>query len=526
MLAFGIRYLNGFSAASEPDSHERAEWPPHPGRVFMALAAAHFQTGANSEEREALRWMEVLDRAPTIRAPEHIQCALVTHFVPVNDKAGDKSKPPTAIIQSAPQLARDRQPRTFARAFLDSDTVYLSWPEVDPPRAIRRALETLCAKVTRIGHSSSLVQVWLAAGDEVGEPTWVPDDDHAELHLRVAGPGTIEDLERRYNRVAIETYSELKVTAADDADKKAQEVARKLLGEQFAKGPPVQLRPKLPLSQGYARPAVARHEPTPGTVFSPHLTVLTLEPETGAYRHLDLLCVLQIVQRWRQAILSQGNDLPGRLRNLLSGHDKDGAPLGEPHLAFVPLAFVGHPHANGRLLGVALALPQDISIDERRQALRSVGRVQRLLLGRLGTWRVVPMTAACPAWNLRPEVWTAYPKGATHWSTVTPVAFDRHPKSNARAGYQREVAAMIAEACIRIGLPQPREAIVTSISAHIGTPPAHTFPRLRRKDDSERRHTHAILVFDRPVLGPVLVGAGRYRGYGFCRPIDERAVTQ
>jgi hypothetical protein len=42
-----------------------------------------------------------------------------------------------------------------------------------------------------------------------------------------------------------------------------------------------------------------------------------------------------------------------------------------------------------------------------------------------------------------------------------------------------------------------------------------------RKDGSERRHTHAILVFDEPVRGPVLIGAGRYRGYGFCRPLER-----
>ncbi len=525
MLAFGIRYLNGFAAASEPDAHDRAEWPPHPGRVFMALAATHFQTGADPGEREALTWLEGLNRAPTIRADEHSQRALVTHFVPVNDKAGDRSKPPTATIQSAPQLARDRQPRTFARAFLESDTVYLAWPDVEAAEAIRNALEALCAKVTRIGHSSSLVQMWLATPDEVGEPNWLPDDDRAELYLRVAGSGTLEDLERRYNRVAVESFADLAVTAADDADKKAQKAARKGLKAEFADGPPAQLRPELPLHQGYARPATARLlSAAPGTVFSPHLMVLTLEPDTGSYSHLDLLCVLQVVQRWREAILSEGNDLPDRVRHQLSGHDKGGAPLGEPHLAFVPLAFVGHPHADGRLLGVGLAMPEGLSGEERRQALRAVRRVRRLLIGRLGTWRVVPVSGARPAWNLRPEAWTAHPEGATHWSTVTPVAYDRHPKTDDRAAYQREVASMIAQACTHIGLPQPREVVVTSVSAHLGTPPAHAFPRLRRKDDSERRHTHAILVFDQSVRGPVLLGAGRYRGYGLCRPMREPEV--
>jgi len=58
------------------------------------------------------------------------------------------------------------------------------------------------------------------------------------------------------------------------------------------------------------------------------------------------------------------------------------------------------------------------------------------------------------------------------------------------------------------------------VSAHLGAPASHQFPRLARKDGSECRHTHAILIFDRPVVGPVLLGAGRYRGYGLCRPLE------
>ena len=39
-----------------------------------------------------------------------------------------------------------------------------------------------------------------------------------------------------------------------------------------------------------------------------------------------------------------------------------------------------------------------------------------------------------------------------------PSVFDRHPKAKDKAQYQQETAAMTAEACTRIGLPQPREA--------------------------------------------------------------------
>ena len=36
---------------------------------------------------------------------------------------------------------------------------------------------------------------------------------------------------------------------------------------------------------------------------------------------------------------------------------------------------------------------------------------------------------------------------------------------------------------------------------------------------------HAILIFSEPVVGPVLLGAGRYRGYGLCRPLRGRGMT-
>ena len=71
------------------------EWPPHPGRVFMALAAAHFQTGGAASERAALEWLEQ-QNAPGLVASDSESRAVVTHFVPVNDKAG----PSKALLQS------------------------------------------------------------------------------------------------------------------------------------------------------------------------------------------------------------------------------------------------------------------------------------------------------------------------------------------------------------------------------------------------------------------------------------------
>lgn len=521
MLALGIRYLNGFVAASEVDDLERAEWPPHPGRVFMALAAAHFQTGTDPTEREALLWLEGSTRdgeisAPQIAAPQAMQRAVVKHYVPINDKAG----PAKAVMQGLP-VTRERQDRTFARAWLDDETVALIWPDLDPPEPHRHALEQLCGKVTRIGHSSSLVQMWLAGEDELREPNWLPDEDRAVIRLRLAGPGTLEYLEQEYNAMQVEDYASLKVAAETAADPKTGKAARKTLRDEYGNRPPPQQRPRLSLYWGYAPPgADADARVAAGTVFSPHLITLNLERQQSSYSALDLESTLTLVNRFREAIISHSNDESGRVRALLSGHDASGKPLKDPHLAFLPLSFVGHEHADGHLLGLGLTLPDNVSRDERRAALRVIGQVKELKLGSLGVWKPAPVIESSPPWNLRPQTWTAAPEGATHWSTVTPIALDRHPKAKGKAEYQREAAGVIAKACERIGLPRPREVIITPVSAHLGVPPGHAFPRLKRKDGSERQHNHAILVFDEPVRGPVLIGAGRFRGYGVCRPLE------
>jgi len=519
VLALGIRYLNGFVAASEPDVRERPEWPPHPGRVFMALAAAHFQSGADPGERTALEWLESLP-PPGLRASAATPRRVVTHYVPVNDKAVDERMPPTGIIQSIPQLARGRQPRTFARAWLEDEKAYLVWPDAVAADSVARALASLCGKVTRIGHSTSLVQMWIAESEEVGEVNWLPDDDRSELQLRVVRPGTLAELERRYNAAAVDAYTSLLVAAKGGAERQEERAAKKRLKAEFGNRPPQQLRPRLAFYQGYARPRTATGADAAGTVFSPHLLVFALEARRGPYAELDLRCVLAVADRWHRALVSQANDMPERIREVVSGHYATGEPLEGAHLAFLPLASVGHPHADGHLLGLAIALPADLPPEDRRKAVRVVSRVSELELGRLGVWGLVGQRSTRPPWNLRPEAWTALPDGATHWSTVTPVAFDRHPKAKDRGAYHREAAEMIAGACTAIGLPRPRDVILTPVSAHLGVPPAHAFPRLARKDGGERRHAHAILVFAAPVRGPVVIGAGRYRGYGVCRPLD------
>ena len=144
MLALGIRYLQGVAVGSHGE-HGRVEWPPHPARVFMAMVAAHYQTGAEATERAALRWLEE-SPPPEIHAPDAEPCRVVTQYVPVNDKVSASSK--GSQCTRCRSRATDSE-RTFARASLASDTVVLHWPDAEPTPEGTRGVDG----IVREGHA-------------------------------------------------------------------------------------------------------------------------------------------------------------------------------------------------------------------------------------------------------------------------------------------------------------------------------------------------------------------------------------
>ena len=479
MVALAIRYLNGWAMATDPADRGRAEWPPHPDRVFMALASAHFETDGGSGERDALDWLE-RQGAPGLVASGHTERVAVTAFVPVNDTAVPRlrpGQPPTAGqvaegIRLLPER-RGRQPRQFPVAIPRDPTVCLVW-DASPSDEVRRGLETLCDKVIRVGHSASMVQAWIEDGPVT--PNWVPSEGAAQLRLRVPGPGRLAHLEERYRRG---------------------------------------LRPERARWAGYARPSVEESPEVPEPVFDTRMLVL----RRTEGRLLGLESTLALTDVLRRAVVS---NCPEPVPHWVSGHAPDGAPSPQPHLAFLPLPFVGSGYADGHLVGVGLAIPRDVDRREVARCLNPVlgfnqdGTLRNLHVyaGRAFDWRVEMERRESPPAALREATWTGESR---RWATVTPVVFDRHAKGR---GGGRQEEEMVALACQRIGLPRPQDVVVSQVSLHEAVPHSRAFPPLRRKSDNGRmRHAHAVVTFRQPVRGPVVLGAGRFRGYGLCKPI-------
>src|SRR5690606_29148997 len=132
----------------------------------------------------------------------------------------------------------------------------------------------------------------------------------------------------------------------------------------------------------------------------------------------------------RAAIATARDPVP----SYISGHEPDGRPAVAPHMAFLPLAFVGDRHGDGGIRGLAIALPRTLGEAERQRCLEAVlplvsrpddGKPGHLRMGTLGRWRIEPVITELPLKTLRAETWT---KPAQCWASVTPVVFDRYTR--------------------------------------------------------------------------------------------------
>ncbi len=535
MFAIEVELLTGRYAATAHNDRGRAEWPPHPARFFSALVAAlHDHDVVDNNERGALLWLEQQD-APSLRVDPESKVGrrqVQDVYVPVNDVTlgGDEAirdaekklaaattpaaqrkaqaavekatrealaidgNPSDKALKAAAALMperRMRQVRTFPVALPETPTFAFIWPKADP-KGHREALTRLCARVTRLGHSSSLGRCMIVDHDLL--PTLVPSDD-GDVVLRVVGPGQLDRLDRAF---------------------------------EHHRGVQSRVLPARPQRYGPAVPATMR-SPQATSVFSSNDWVI-FERVGGsrpvASRATDLARAL------RGALIEvHGNQ---NLPSALSGHTENG-PTQQPHVAFVPLPFVEHEHADGALMGCALVLPRELPKNEREILLRLVAKWEKeranergnltLAGGTLPPFHVRRVEMSAKA-ALDPARWS---RSSARFVTATPIALDKNPgnlRSN-QDGTARKAALeaeqSIREACQHVVGVRPVSVEVCLAPLLPGAQHVRDFlPWPGRPGRTPRVRVHADIQFAEPVRGPLLLGAGRYFGLGLCLPVEER----
>ena len=290
------------------------------------------------------------------------------------------------------------------------------------------------------------------------------------------------------------------------------------LENRFPDGEPVSLRPVPGRWQGYDRPPKDKVSEVPSSVFDSRFVVLGIKG-----KRVSLPATLKLTAALRGLLMKGCPEQPPP--EWFSGHRPDGTPTADPHLALTPLPFVGSEHADGSIMGLALVLPTGLDQQKAGHCLEPIlrdpatglSREHPLFDGRWFECAIELETRERPPKNIDPDTWTR----ASHvWASVTPVVLNRH--FDGKDKWER-AAESVKDACLHIGLPRPREVLLHPVSLIEGVPHAREYPQLVHKNGGGRRsHNHAVIVFDEPVRGPVIVGAGRFRGYGLCRPMDKK----
>ena len=525
-LTLSLQFPTGRYVAASWGDKDEVEWPPHPARLCLALIDVLHKSGNSPAHRAALQWLTKQDPPEiVIPIPQRADVRLLDGiYVPQNPAQADGVQHP-------------RKPRSFPTVFLDADTptVFFQWPSAEVPPDLREDLAQLVSNLPRFGHSSSLVIVSLSDEAPPNGNAWrvisPTKKDYAgtpEFRIRVGWDGLLKSAEDAF-----------------DSKGRAEEMASLIATANRTAKPDKTLKP--------AASPRGRHDPrhrwqgyVEGSIEAPQRThwdsrILVLAQTHGD--RLGLASTWQLAEIFHKTLLDRWgrNSSLGPLPSWLSGHQAGEvglrtAPAANTHLAIFPLAFVGTPHATGHLLGIGLALPtpESIGLDaatfriQWRHALAALldekGQIELSPPDKAWTVRLAPEESPDPRQALRPARWT---QASAIWTTVTPIILDRHPKPHFNKdpeAWRESCISIIAVACERIGLPKPLEIQVSPHSTLVGVPSASGFVApASRPGRPGRFHVHASLKFAAPVEGPLLLGAGRYRGYGLCLPITQNS---
>ena len=343
------------------------------------------------------------------------------------------------------------QKRTFPAQTPSDRMVSFQWPTI---KSYPEILPQIVRRVGHLGHSSSLVRA--SVENDFVEPSLVPDP-HGSTALGVPTPGRLKELEDCYS-----------------------------LGHRPV--PPAFHRYR------YVAPTVAE---------SSHGDMIVIRQAGGL--SIPIEATLTFTMALRGALIAVADE-QGLLLPEIHGH-QDG-----PHCAYLPLPFSGWQHANGFIMGAAIALPRGIGAAVRQRIYRVCAGLNHVAVPAFGCWQPGPVGSDAPL-TLRPSTWVG---PATTWATLTPVVLKHRPSVK----FQRPLEQMIGDYCIAAGLPKPAEVRAGRYPFLPSVPPAYDF-RLRRKaaEPEERFAAHALLRFSQPVEGPVVLGKLRHFGLGLLRPV-------
>lgn len=552
MFAIEVNFLTGRYVATSHYDRRLPEWPPHPARLFSAMTAEwavsrdSAEREAFSAEREALEWLEA-QPPPSIAASDENPRKVVSHYVPVNDiaivsqsayrnklgrieklnesywaeinasdgeitakveKIQDKinkeldvsnltDKSGQTNYEEALKMlpdGREKQERFFPSVKPEKPRVTFIWDAM-PQSELVVVIDNLIERVTRLGHSSSLVSCRVIK--EPPSPTLVPA--RSGVSLRGVTEGQLEALTRKF---------------------------------EAHQGNKPRTLPFIPVRYKEIR------EPTPDILQSNTAGDWQVFAFNLNSRSVPSTRTVAVTKVFRAAIFHHAqNPLPEGL----TGHRQDGAPSLLPHVGFYALPWVGHEHSDGRIMGLALNIPNSLDENTVNTLYKSINSWEQgqgpsdlqLNFGKRGTLSMQRLVSTSELITLRRSRWS---RPSRRWATATPIALPTHPgklsrgKTETRSKAWQKAEEAVARSCQHVGLPEPSHVAVSFSPFIHGARPAPDYPAFSQTgtkgNEVCRKLLHATIIFDNPVSGPLVLGAGRFLGLGLLLPLSEQTQSR
>lgn len=499
------------------------EWPPSPFRLFQALVAGvarHGKLVIGEDKPEntnftdigkAIGWLQKLD-PPIIFAPKSKTGQAITRFVPNND--GDKK-----FDRQERLNAKRTIPTLFLLEADQKPEVHYAWDISNQSDVPLERVRDAARSLTTLGWGIDMAFADADSADEAKLQTlkgirWYPKKDAWRNDGMLRTPTydyetkecTLCDL-RHCHDTAINRIEHGKPLKTVDKPKVFDRV----------------------LYTSTERP-----------IGRPHAVFKLVDENEDAFRypHAKLVHIAGMVRHLAiKAMDAEKGDPPPWLENpadwvnrVVRGKRDVSSTDEHRQFSYVPLASIGHEHADALIRNVMIIAPMGMD----RELAYLAERLNGEILKPEGEFEscdadskpVIPQRIELRKFT-PPKgrfIDTCYLGTSRVWHTVTPMILDGHnkkSKTDKPEQIARQTEKLIRKALQRAGIETPCEFTWQSIPFLKNCLSSHKYDRDGRHTGYHRpKHLkdltamHVRLTFTNPIPGPLAIGAGRHCGLG------------
>ena len=484
VLCIVLRFLDPVPQFHGRGDNGDPEWPPSPLRLFQALVAASATRWREKQFREfarpALQWLETIE--PSVVVPEAPGESFgYRTYVPNN--SGDLMTAAWARGDTEASMARFRVEKDVRPTLLRGEAVYFLFPLREGNCPFFEVLQAAARSVTHFGWGIDMIAgnaEILTDPQAVGLPgeVWRPATDQSGTTLRVPKDGTLDDL--------LEKHEKFLGRLSDNSFKPVPPLsAFQVVSYRRATDPP---------QRQYA-------------------AFTLLKPDASGMRSFDSVRrTRDVAGMLRSAVARVARDhgwSNEQINVFVHGKTRDGLHPANGETSPDRFQYLPLPTINSKLDRVESI--RRVLIAAPAHCREEIAWVRRTLAGEelvneKGVSEALVTILPGSDWVLQ-----QYIASCKTWTTVTPVILPGHDD-----GILKKASKLLKTAFAQAGYPEEilerTELEWRRVGFRAGVDLASRY--LPPENINHGPRYHVLVTFPHPIYGPLVVGGGRFRGFG------------